>query len=169
MCDTAGKMWIVNRRKTIKSVQPSTTHRFYCPILGFFSLLRLIPGSSSSVCAHFSTLNEFFFLKKRERESPWLWIRHNISNSPAMPWWRMCWSVCHVLMLCCCSLWFLQTHFCVAITAEMLREIAGSVILLQKLHNPFLLFSIPQKRTENFDLPWPGEEGLKDIKMSLSA
>lgn len=64
MCDTAGKMWIVNRRKTIKSVQPSTTYRPYCPILGFFSLLCLIPGSSSSVCAHISTLNEFF---KKER------------------------------------------------------------------------------------------------------
>lgn len=34
------------------------THLLYCLIFGIFSLLCLIPGSSSSVRAHFSTLNK---------------------------------------------------------------------------------------------------------------
>lgn len=55
----------------------------------------------------------------RDRVCHWKFITTQ-PNTPVVPWWRMCWSLCHVLMLWCCSLLFFQAHFSVAITGEML-------------------------------------------------
>lgn len=50
------------------------THLLYCLIFGIFSLLCLIPGSSSSVSAHFSTLN-------KDRVHGWRFITTYQKNS----------------------------------------------------------------------------------------
>lgn len=103
----------------------------------------------------------------KERVPSWEFVT-TYQNTPAVPWWLMCWSMHHVLTQCCYSLQFLQTHVSVAITAKNARGWRRAPFLFRRKKGNIQILSAFKQTPEKNEKLWTSltrERRLKDIKM----